>query len=75
MEEFDTLDISEKTIAILGDKMVATGGETGKGDTISKKIPCAKSGNNVMSARQLEVSLLGAGTMLRLEKEACFMVK
>lgn len=28
-EEFDTPDSSQKTIAILGDKMVAIGGETG----------------------------------------------
>ena len=31
LKEFDTLDRSEKTIAILGDKIVATGGETGRG--------------------------------------------
>ena len=31
MEEFDALDSSEKTIAILGDRrMVATGGQTGR---------------------------------------------
>ena len=29
-EEFDTPDRSEKAIAILGDKTVATGGETGR---------------------------------------------
>ena len=32
MEKFDTLDSSNKTIAILGDtQMVAKGGETGRG--------------------------------------------
>ena len=33
MEEFDTPNCSEKTIAILGDRwyMVATGGQTGRG--------------------------------------------
>ena len=30
MEEFDTLDSSEKTIAILGDRWVATGVQTGR---------------------------------------------
>ena len=31
MEKFGTLDSSEKTIAILGDKRMATDGETGMG--------------------------------------------
>ena len=29
-EEFGTLDSSEKTIAILGDKRMTTGGQTGR---------------------------------------------
>ena len=38
MEKFGTLDInsSEKTIAILGDKMVATDGETIRGERLAK---------------------------------------
>ena len=31
MEEIDTLDNNEKTIAIQGDRLVTTGGHTGRG--------------------------------------------
>ena len=62
MEEFGRLD-SEKTIAIPGDRWWP---QTVKqdGDRISKLY-----GRIVMSAQMLEVSLLGVGTVLRLERD------
>ena len=74
MEKFGTLDSSEKTIAILGDRWWP---QTAKqqGDNISKKFLRKIYGKNVMSARMLEVSLLGVGTVLRLERDAWPIVK
>ena len=71
-EKFGTLDSSDKTIAILGD--------SGHRRRNSKGIRRAKSfyltfGKNVMSAQMLEVSLLGVGTVLRLERNAYSMAK
>ena len=56
--------------------MVATGGETArKGGKISKKFLCTIwKKKNIMSAQMLEVSLLGVGKVLRLERYACSMV-
>ena len=53
--------------------MVVTDGEQ-EGDKISKSFYVTY-GKNVMSAQMLEVSLLGVGTMLRLERDAWSMVK
>ena len=47
--------------------MVATKGETGRGYGKQFFFYVAH-GKNVMSAQMLEVSLLGIGTVLRLEK-------
>ena len=63
--EFDTLDSSEKTIAIRGDILWPQAAKQ-EGDTILIYIY----GNDVLSAQALEVSLLGAGTVLRLERDA-----
>ena len=73
MEKFGTLDSSEKTIAILGDRSWP---QTAKqeGDEVSKKFICNIS-ENVMSAQMLEVSLLGVGTVFHLERDAWSMVK
>ena len=65
MDEFGSLDNSEKTMAILGDR---------KGVRLAKKIDVMYE-NNVMSAQTLEVSLLGVGTVLRLERDAWSIVK
>ena len=56
--------------------MVATGGETArKGGKISKKFLCTIwKKKNIMSAQMLEVSLLGVGKVLRLERYAWSMV-
>ena len=75
MEKFGTLDNSEKTIAILGDTV--DGGQrrrNRKGIREAKK-NVAVYGKNVMNAQMLEVSLLGLGTVLRLERDAWSMVK
>ena len=47
--------------------MVATEGETGRGYVTY--------GKNVMGAQMLEMSLLGVGAVLRLERDAWSMVK
>ena len=70
-EKFDTLDGSEKTI--LRDRWWPQTAKQ-KGDKISKEFPC-NIWKNVMSAQMLEVSLLGVGTMLRLERDAWSMLK
>ena len=53
------------------------GGHTrrGKKGTILAEIFYVIYGSNVMSAQMLEVSLLGVGKVLRLEREAWSMVK
>ena len=73
MEKFGTLGSSEKTIAILGDRWWP---QTAKqeGHKISKTF-LVTYGKSVMSAQMLEVSLLGVGTMLRLERDAWSMLK
>ena len=53
--------------------MVATDGETGRGQD-KQKVYYVKHGKNVMSAKMLEISLLGVGTVLRLERDAWSMV-
>ena len=72
MEKFGTLDSSDKTIGILGDRWPQTAKQ--EGDKMSKKFPC-NTWENVMSAQTLEVSLLGVGTVLRLERDAWSIVK
>ena len=69
MEEFDTLDSSEKTIAILGDRWWPQAAKQ-EGDNISKTFICNTQvyGNNVKSAQLLEVSLLRVGTLLPSRK-------
>ena len=55
--------------------MVTTGGENRKGVKKRAKRFYVISGNNVMSAQMLEVSLLEVGTVLRLGRDARSMVK
>ena len=73
MEEFGTLENSEKTIAILGGRWWP---QTTKqdGDRISKQFYVIH-GKSEMSVQTLEVSLLGVGTVLCLERDAWSMVK
>ena len=73
MEEFGRLDSSEKTIAILEDRWWPHTAKQ-EGDRITKKF-CVTYGNTVMSAQMLKGSLLGVGTMLRLERDAWSMVQ
>ena len=74
MEEFGRLESSKKTIAILGDRWWP---QTAKkdGDRISKQFFHVICGKSAMSAQRLEASLLGVGTVLRLERDAWSMVK
>ena len=73
MEEFGILESSEKTIAILGDRWWP---QTAKqdGDRISKRFLCSM-WNKRNERSMLEVSLLGVGTVLRLERDAWSIVK
>ena len=59
-EDFGRLESSEKTFAILGDRWWPQ---------------TAKQDGDRMSAQLLEVSLLGVGTVLRLERDTWLMVK
>ena len=75
MEQFSRLESSEKMIAIVGGRWWP---QTAKqdGDRISKQFLCSIDyGRSVMSAQMLEVSILGVGTVLRLERDALSMVK
>ena len=73
MEEFGRLEMSEKTIAILRDRWWP---QTAKpdGDRISKQFYVIY-GKSIRSAQRLKVSLLEVGTVLRLERDACSIVK
>ena len=68
MEKVGTLDSSEKTIAILGDRWWPQKTKQ-QGDKASKKLLC-NIWKSAMSAQMLEVSLLGAEAALRLERDA-----
>ena len=74
MEEFGTLEGNEKTIAILGDRWWPRAAEQ-EGDKISKQCFHVIYGNTVTSAQVLEVSLLEAGTVFRLERDTWSMAK
>ena len=54
--------------------MMATDGETGRGYD-KQKVYIVTYGRNVLNAKILEVSLLVAGTVFRLERDAWSMVK
>ena len=73
IEEFGTLGISEKTIAMLGDRWWPQAAKQ-EGGNLAKRFYVIY-GSNAMSAQMLEVSLLGVGTMLRFERDAWPMVK
>ena len=72
MKEFGRLESSEKTIAILRDKWWPQAAKQ-DGDRISKQFLCRiwKKRNE---RQMLDVSLLGVGTVLRLERDAWSMV-
>ena len=75
MEKFGTLYSSEKITVILGDRWWPQKAKQKEGE-ISKNIYLAcNMWKNVMSAQVLEVSLLGVGTVLRLERDMWSMVK
>ena len=74
MEEFGSLESSEKTIAILGDRWWPQMAKQ-EWDKINKQFLCSIYGRSVMSAQMLEVSLLGVGTVLRVGRDAWSMVK
>ena len=62
-------------LAILGDRWWPQTAEH-EGDKVSKRNPCKVwEKNPVMIAQTSDVSLLGVGTVLRLEKDARSMVK
>ena len=65
MEKFGTLDSSEKTIAILGDRWWSHTAKQG-GDEITKHIYVTY-GKNVMSPKCWRCLLLGVGTAHRLD--------
>ena len=68
MEEFGALDRREKTIAILGDRWWTQVTKQEGTQRLAKSCYVIY-GNNVMSARLLEVSPVGVGTVLRLERD------
>ena len=73
VEKFGALGGSEKTIVILGDRW--------RPPTAKEELHQVSEtffvlhGRNATSAQMLEVSLLGVGTVLRLEGDAWSMVK
>ena len=67
-KKFGALDSSERTIAISGDRWWPPTAKE-EGDDVTKTFLCVIYGRNVLSAKRLEVSLLGVGTVLRVEKE------
>ena len=66
MDEFSTLNSSDKAIAIVGDRWWPQAAKQ-EGDKISKTFLRSIYRNSVMSAQLLEVSFLGVETVLRLE--------
>ena len=68
--------VSRKTISILGDRWPQTAKqEVSKINKTFLPVYKYNYGKNVMSAEMLEMSLIGVGTMLRLERDAWSMVK
>ena len=74
MDKIGTVDSSDKTIAILGDRWWP---QTAKqqGGKVSERNLCSIGSKNVMSTQMLEVSLQRVGTMLGLERDAYSMEK
>ena len=74
IEEFGRLESSEKTIAILGDRWWP---QTAKkdGERISKQFLCSMWKKRNERPNFAGVSLLGKGTVLRLERDAWSMAK
>ena len=74
MEQLCRLESSEKKIAILGDRWWP---QTAKHDEgrISTQLLCTIWKKRNDRPKMLEVSLLGVGTVLRLERDARSMVK
>ena len=75
MEEFDGLESREKTIAIVGHRWWLRTAKQDRDRTSKQFLRTVVYGRSVMSAQILEVSLLGLGTVLRLERDAWSMVK
>ena len=74
MESLDALDSREKTIAVLGDRWWP---QTAKqdGDKICRRFFCSVSKKRNEYLVVGGVSLLGVGTVLRLERDVWSMVK
>ena len=73
MEEIGILGSIEKTLDILGDKWwPQKANQTGTGQTSNFYVI---HGRSVMNDNMLEVSLIGIGTVLRLERDAWSKVK
>ena len=72
-ERCSTLDDSEKTFAILGDRWwpQTAKQEGGEANSFLKR----NTWENVMNAQTFEVSIFGVGTVLRLERDAWSTVK
>ena len=67
-EKFDQVDDDQKMTAVLGDRWSQKA--TQKGVKIGKYLFYVKYGKNKWSAQLLEMSFLGVGAVLRLEKDA-----
>ena len=74
MEELGRSESSEKTIAVLGDRWWPQTAKQEE-DRTSKRFLCNIYGKTVMGAQMLAVSPSGAGTVLRLQRDAWSMVK
>ena len=71
MEKLGTLDSGEKTIAIPRRRMVATDDQRGRGqDNGDFSSVSVIYGRSASSTQMLESSVLGVGTVLRLERDA-----
>ena len=76
MEKFGALDSSEKTIAILGDIWLPQAAKQERDIRHVNSFLCSIWRKRVTSAQNAGgVSLLGVGTVLRLERDAWSMVK
>ena len=73
MDEVGTVGSSEKAIALLGDRWWPQAAEQ-EGISLAKSF-YGTYGNDVVGAETLEVSRLGVGTVLHLEREAWSVVK
>ena len=67
-EKFGTLRVGEKTATVSGDEWWPRTAKD-EGDNVIEQNYVMR-GRDVLSAQRLEASLIGAGTVLRLERES-----